>query len=198
VLKTADLVENCQPCSFKPGSDTPVYSFTFDWRSGADERTIAGIEVSAGGKTVARLPVKEMMPVGKDETVFFGPEDINFDGYQDVLLVTEKGTANANAEYWLYDLQTKSFRYLSKYPLFKVDRAHKRLTTYERGGNAGLLYEAKAYEWRNGQLTLVREEKQDAGEKPRTYRRTVRELVNGQMRVTNSRTLSAKAAAAEH
>ena len=47
------------------------------------------------GHTVQKLDVPSMTPLAKDELFFFGAQEINFDGWLDLLLMTERGSANA-------------------------------------------------------------------------------------------------------
>ena len=51
-----------------------------------------------------------MTPLAQDESFFFGGQDINFDGWLDLLLMTKQGSANTKAEYWLYNPKADRFR----------------------------------------------------------------------------------------
>ena len=82
-----------------------------------------------GGHTVQRLNVASMTPLAQDESFFFGGQEINFDGWLDLLLMTEQGSANAKAEYWVYDPAADRFRDLGEFPMFSVEAVHKRLST---------------------------------------------------------------------
>lgn len=180
-------VHDCRPCTFSPGEGFPTYSFTFDLKTSGDGRTVEAIEVtSPGSDAVQQLPVTGMDPVGKDENFFFGGVDINFDGLLDLMLVTQQGGANADAAYWLFDPKTKTFKPLGTYPTFKVDKEKRRLTTYERGGSAGLSYESREYAFLDEKLTLMREEKQRATKDPDVFLKVIRERVDGVMKVVKT------------
>ena len=180
-------VHDCRPCTFSPGAAIPPYSFTFDLKAEGKERSVQAIEaVNPGSKASQRLPVTGMVPVGEEEDFFFGGADINFDGYLDLMLITRRGTANAYAVYWLFDPKAGTFKSLGTYPVFRVDEARKVLTTYERGGAAGLIYESREFKFLDGKLTLMRDEKQDFIKPGNALRKTVRERVNGVLKITKT------------
>jgi len=185
----ADM-HDCRPCTFSPGPSTPAYSFTFDLKTEGKERSVQAIQaVNLSSKASQKLPVTGMVPVGQEENFFFGGVDVNFDGFLDLMLITRRGTANAYAAYWLFDPKTGTFKSLGTYPVFRVDQAKKQLSTYERGGSGGLVYESKVYEFANGRLALIRDEKQDALKQGNAFHKTVRERVNGVMKVTKTETV---------
>jgi hypothetical protein len=184
-------VGECRPCSFSPGGSLPAYSFTFDLKTVPEGRAVVAIAVDRDSKPVQRLPVAGMEPIGAEEQFFFGGVDLNFDGLLDLMLITRKGVANAYAEYWLFDSKTAMFTALGTYPVFRVDVQNRRLTTYERGGSAGLIYEAKEYAFLEGKLTLVRDEKQNATQQRGVFRKVVRERIGGVMKATKSETVRA-------
>src|SRR5262249_19522652 len=149
-------VRDCRPCTFSPGPAIPAYSFTFELKSEGAERSVRAIQVvNQSSKASQELPVTGMTPVGQEEDFFFGGVDINFDGFLDLMLITRRGTANAYAAYWLFDPKTGAFKPLGTYPIFRVDAAKKQLTTYERGGSGGLIYQSKEFKFVNGKLTLM-------------------------------------------
>ena len=185
-------VHDCQPCSFSPGDGFPKYSFTFDLKAVGDDRSVEAIEVAGDGATPTyRLPVSGMHPVGKDESFFFGGQDINFDGLLDLMLITQRGGANATAAYWLFDPKTKMFEWLGAYPVFTVDTEKRRLKTYIRGGSAGLIYEAREYSFLDQKLTLMREEKEQATAQADVFRKVIRERVGGVMKVVKTEKVQA-------
>jgi hypothetical protein len=130
-----------------------------------------------------------MEPVGKEEDFFFSGVDINFDGLLDLMLITRRGVANAYAAYWLFDPKTNMFTAIGTYPIFRVDTQKRRLVTYERGGSAGLTHESREYAFLDGQLTLMREEKQEATNQLGVFRRVIRERVGGVMKVIKTETV---------
>jgi hypothetical protein len=117
--------------------------------------------------------------------------DINFDGFLDLMLVTRRGIANAYATYWLFDPKTGRFEELGTYPVFRVYAQKRLLSTYERGGSAGLIRESRDYALVNGRLTLMREEKQEATSRAGVFRKVIRERVGNIMKVVKTETVRA-------
>lgn len=180
-------VKDCRPCTFSPGGDLPPYSFTFELKTTAGERVVEAIKVTRPGSEAPQiLPVTGMDPIGEDETFFFGGVDINFDGYLDLMLVIGQGGANAQAAYWLFDPETKSFKPLGTYPMFKLDKEKQQLATYSRGGYAGLSYDSRTYRFLDNKLTLIREEKQRPTPDPDVFLKVIQERVGDTMKTVKS------------
>ncbi len=143
---------------------------------------VKAIVFERGGHTVQKLDVPSMTPLAQDESFFFGGQEINFDGWLDLLLMTERGSANAEAEYWVYDPAADRFRDLGEFPMFRVDAAHKRLSTYVRNGPAGLDFERRDYAFEGNDLIVMREETQEpAPRRPGWYVHTVRRRKDGKL-----------------
>ena len=105
-------------------------------------------------------------------------------------MATRRGAANTYVDYWLFT-PSKSFTYLGNYPIFKVDAEHRRLSTYELGAHAGMIYEAKEYSFVREKITLMKSEKQEATAKTGVYRKTTRKRVRGVLRVVHSELVTA-------
>jgi hypothetical protein len=172
-----------------PGGQAPKYSATFVMKKSEDGRSVIAIDMlNLATKTTQRLPVKGMEPVDEEEEIVFGGRDINFDGYLDIQLVLRSGGANASVLYWLFNPQTGTYRELGIYPEFHVDTAKKLLSTYVRGGFAGLQYDSKQYAFIDGKLTLMRDEKQEPVGQEGNFRKVVSERRNGVMTVVTNTT----------
>jgi hypothetical protein len=185
-------VRDCRPCSFSPGTGFPTYSFTFDLKQAGNERAVAAIEIARERTTAAqRLTVAGSEPIANEEDFFFGGVDLDFDGFLDLMLITRRGIANAYAAYWLFDPKTGRFEELGAYPVFRIDAQKRLLSTYERGGSAGLIHESRDYAFVNGRLTLMREEKQDATPRAGVFRKVIRERVGNTMKVLKTETVRA-------
>lgn len=184
-------VKDCRPCKFSPGGDVSPYSFTFELKVKGSARSVEAITVTGGGSAAQTLPVTGMEPIGEADSFFFGGVDINFDGYLDLVLVLDQGGANSHAAYWIFDPEKKTFKPLGTYPTFTVDKEKQQLTTYVRGGFAGLSYDSRAYKFLHQKLTLVREEKQDPTADPDVFLKVVRERVRGAMKTVKSEKIHA-------
>jgi len=182
----SSLTENCTPCTFEIGQGLPRYAVRLSIRDLPDEqRVVDALQVSKadGSSWTQSLAVHGMMPIMKTEDFFIAAEDINFDGYNDLSFATSRGVANTYADYWLFDPPQAAFRYLGNYPLFKVDLQRRELTTYERGGDGGMVYKSKRYAIVNGAPIVVASEEQEATDVNSVYRRTVSELRDGRLTV---------------
>jgi hypothetical protein len=123
-------------------------------------------------------------PIDVSDKFSIEAEDINFDGYRDIVFDTRQGIANTYAHYWLFDPHSIGFEDLGEFPTFQIDEHTQRLSTYERNGYAGLQYERREYAYETGHLTLMRSEVQVATSKVDTFERTISTRQNGELRVT--------------
>jgi hypothetical protein len=161
------------------------------------DRVIRRIRAQKHDAKEVTLPVGEMTPVPPGERFFFGPQDLNFDGYADLMLKVDQGASNAYAVYWLFDAKNGSWVSVGRYPILQPDSGRKRLTSFERGGYGGRIYERNEYEFRGLKPVLVRSEKQTLVKAPDRFRRTVRERVKGRMRIVSQRIVSGSTAMPE-
>ena len=178
------LVESCGPCTVKIGRNLPDYAVTFTVRELPDgRRTVDALQVSRTDRagSAQSLPVHTMTPVAKGDDFFLGADDINFDGYNDLYFATSRGVANTYADYWLFDPARGTLSYLGSYPIFKVDAPTRELSTYERGGDAGMIYTSKRYAFIDGKLTVIASEEQEKTAQDGVYRKSVFQLRDGQL-----------------
>jgi len=183
---------NCNPCRFKIAETLAPYLVHFQFQSFPnDDQVIESLQVSRDDKPgwSQSLPVHNMDPTSKGEEFFIGSADINFDGYNDLFLVTRRGVANAYADYWLFAPAKEDFTYLGNYPIFTVDSSKRQLSTYERGGHGGLIYQANHYRFINGVLTPTASEKQEATDRQGLYRKSVYQYKDGKLRLIKKETI---------
>jgi hypothetical protein len=189
VLTEPSPVADCRPCEID-GGKAGRWTATFDTVEADGERVIRSIRLRKGNAKELVLAVNDMTPVPKGETFFFGPVDINFDGCQDLMVLVNEGVANEYAEYWVFDGKRSTWVPAGRYPVFKVDGENKRLSTFERGGYGGRIYERNEFTSEGLKPVLVRSEKQTLLRAPDQFRRIVSERINGRMRVVRQRTVS--------
>jgi hypothetical protein len=67
--------------------------------------------------------------------------------------------------------------------MFTVDSSKRQLSTYERGGHGGLIYQANHYRFINGVLTATASEKQEATDRQGLYRKSIHQFKNGKLRL---------------
>jgi hypothetical protein len=158
-----------------------------------DRRVIEALQVSrddAPGWTQS-LPVHDMTSVRQNDEFFIATADINFDGYNDLLLATSRGVANTYADYWLFVPSTKEFSYLGNYPIFAVNSDKRLLSTFERGGDGGMIYQANQYRFVDGTLTLVESEKQERTNREGVYRKSLSRFKDGKLHLVKMELIKA-------
>ncbi len=186
---TAGPVEDCQPCLFQVAAGLSDYALVFQTHTLAGgERVVDAIVVQRAGQEVQRLSVPAMEPVPPGGTFFFDAPDINFDGYNDLALAVAQGVANTYAMYWLFDPVRGRFTALGRYPWFTMDTTRKRLATYERGGDGGLIYTATEYAFSNNVLIVLRRERQERHPQG-GYRKITEERRSGRLQVVQTQTV---------
>lgn len=179
-------VAGCDPCTFRIAPDAPPFTFRFVMRSeSGGSRTISAIVAGRPDRTTwsQSLAAQEMPTVAAGDSLFLGAEDIDFDGNNDVFLLTSRGVANAYAAYWVYRPAADTFAYVGNYPVFRRNTTLRRLSTYERGGDAGREYETRQYAFAGDTITLLEVETQEATGQDGAYRRTISRLEGGALRV---------------
>jgi hypothetical protein len=125
------------------------------------------------------LNVPEMYPIPKAaNNSYFIAEDLNFDGYLDIGLLTNLAMVNSTSYYWVFNIQTRKYEALGEYQTLRLIPAKKELWTYNRGGNAGLLWSAARYKYLNGKLIAVETQQQDFDENNNRYIRTTSKRTN--------------------
>jgi hypothetical protein len=182
-LRTA---AECAPCSFAPSSGSAPLTLRFE-----STESQAQLSIAARNTTIQRLDVT-VEPGDDVEEFKVGIADINFDGAQDLYLITSAGAANAYASYWLFQPTQQRFESIGAFPVFSIVPARRVLTTYERQGHAGRLYESCEYQIENGRPVLWKRERQ-VEKSPGTYEKTIAIRRGGQLEVTErKRVASAK------
>lgn len=97
----------------------------------------------------------------------FRLDDFNFDGYQDLALVSISAMANEWSNIYIYNPSAKKYKFnelLSGYPSLRTDITHNQIYYYNRGGFAGAWYESGTLAWVNQQVYLIRTEEQTSAE----------------------------------
>jgi hypothetical protein len=136
------------------------------------------------------LSVNDMEPIKKDKDFFIGTADINSDGFNDLYLVTNNGVANAYADYWIYDPVGKDFIYVGNFPVLSIDTPKRLLSSYERGGNGGMIYESKRYQFIDGKLEIIEVEKQEASQAYGIYLKQIFRRKGGRLILINSQNVT--------
>jgi hypothetical protein len=128
----------------------------------------------------------EPPPRGED---WFRAVDFNFDGYQDVYVLTNWGaTGNNQGCIWLYNSATSRFDYSPEFSglgTFTLDRPNKTIITWSNGGMAGGVHSADKYKVVNNRPVLVYSERQDWDQDKKQFHCIVSELRGTTMATTH-------------
>lgn len=144
---------------FKIAPDLPEFTFKVvpevlnPDSDGNPQSTIQDVQVFRGASTELLQSLQgceweEMEPPYKNSD-WFRVEDVNFDGYADVFILTNWGaTGNEFGCIWLYNPKTGRFEFskeFSELGTFVLDPATKTITTHANGGAAGTVFNAAKY-----------------------------------------------------
>lgn len=159
---------------FEIGPKLPLFTFKIipnvqDDQSGYPQSIVQAIEVFKGDSD---QPLQRLTGCDFDEMEppsrlydWFHTDDVNFDGYQDIYLMTYWGaTGNYGGCIWLYNSTTGRFDYsneFSQLSQYWLDPASKTIRTFSKGGMAGMVYTASQYKVENNKPVLIWSETQD-------------------------------------
>jgi hypothetical protein len=128
----------------------------------------------------------EAPPRGEE---WFRAVDFNFDGYQDIYVLTNWGaTGNNQGCIWLYNPTTRQFDYSHEFSdlgTFTLDPANKKIITQSNGGMAGRVHSARKYKVENNRPVLIYDERQDWDMDKKQFHCIVKELRGNQMATTH-------------
>ena len=176
-------VLDCQPCRLDVTADV-VLGLRFQREVLPDgTQALRGVTVSdTSGRALQVLSIEDMDPIESGGSFMIQAQDLDFDGYRDLMLLTRRGGANAYALYWRYDPAPGRLVALGEHAVLAVDPGRRRLSSYERGGHAGRIYAAREYVLRGGELIVTAEEVQRFEPDANVYRRVRRERADGELR----------------
>jgi hypothetical protein len=153
----------------KIGKSLPNFKFQMMWHGD----TLKAIEVTRLGTPNARpiqsltVPASSLtLDAAKTRDDFLNVEDLNFDGFKDLKLLSSWGDYGGTELYdvWLFDRATSRF---VSYPEFSqivapiIDAPTKQILSYGCGRALCDEHDFRSYGYLAGKLTLLREEQQD-------------------------------------
>ncbi len=174
---TADLA-NGASFTFNIAPDLPPFTFKLipDPRKsdqyGNFQSTVDDIEVFRGDSdqpfqhlTGCGFTDMEPPPRLDTDSPWFRTEDINFDGYKDIFLLTNWGaTGNQYGCEWLYNPGDGRFDYSKEFSALSrhwLDRSTKTIVTFGTGGMAGAVHIGERYQVDDNLPVLIYSEHQD-------------------------------------
>ncbi len=136
---------------------------------GNPQTTIEDIQVFRGNSSRPLQSLEgcewEGMEAPPRDSEWVRMEDMNFDGYKDIYVLTNWGaTGNESGCVWLYDPGTGRFDYskeFSKLATYSLDPTTKTIITQDNGGRAGMVFRATKYAVKNNRPVPIIEVAQD-------------------------------------
>jgi hypothetical protein len=194
-LDTNNLIEDLSEGAsfrFEIAPKLPLFTFKIipdarDDENGFPQSTVLGIEVLKGDspqplQSLAGCNFSETEPPPRGTSEWFHTDDINFDGFQDLYLMTDWGaTGNQNGCIWLYNPAIEMFEYskaLSALSRYWLDPASKTIRTFERAGMAGQIYTANKYKLDGNQPVFIWSENQGWDDNKKQFHCVVEERRN--------------------
>jgi hypothetical protein len=176
-LDTNSLIEDLSAGAtfrFEIAPKLPLFTFKIisevrDDQDRFPQSTVLGVEVFKGdsAQPLQRLAGCDFgeMEAPRRQVDWFRTDDINFDGYQDIYLMTNWGaTGNQYGCIWLYNPATEKFDYskaLSQLSRYWLDPSSKTIRTFDKFGMAGDAHTANRYKIVGNKPVLIWSEHQD-------------------------------------
>jgi hypothetical protein len=191
---TADLAQGGS-FTFKIGPNLPDFIFkVIPDHVGPDERgntyaIVRDIEVFHGDSKQSSQHLtgcnwSDMEPPSEGAD-WLSVEDINFDGYKDIYVMTWWGaTGNQGGCWWLYNPATEHFEFSKEFSELSVRRINpdeKTILTFSVGGQAGIVHDAERYRVENNKPVLIWHENQNLDLNRKEFHCVVQELRGGKM-----------------
>ncbi len=181
-------------CHYRISHDLPLFTFHF---VGKPDNSLGQLEIIEEPSTTIVQTIEQFTDWGMVSSVseleenLLTPVDANFDGYQDLQILSNcGGTGNCSYDFFLYDPVTNKFvhnEFLSnnlRSPEF--DAKKKQITTHSNGSAAD--WENDTYQYEDGRYTLIHQEISAWDRKAETVTVNRYELRNGKMELVDSET----------
>lgn len=121
------------------------------------------------------------------ETPYITYEDVNFDGWDDIVIMTISGATNAWFKFFVYDVEQDAYVYVHQYGddagLINYETYPEYGLIGSRGsnGNAGLLHVWNLYRWEGTNLKLIRSAVSDEWAEDVFEGQTYTSIIHGDM-----------------
>lgn len=178
-------------CHYRISPDLPLFTFHF---AGKSDNSLGDLEITKepGSTIVQTIEAGDwgmVTSASELEDNLLTPGDANFDGYEDLQIMSNCGaTGNCAYYFYIYDPSTKQFvhnEFLSNNlcsPEFHEDT--KQITTHSNGSVSD--WENDTYQYADGHYTLIRQEISAWDRKTEKVTVNTYELRNGKMELVNS------------
>ncbi|MGP0017015.1 MAG: XAC2610-related protein [Candidatus Sulfotelmatobacter sp.] len=178
-------------CTFRIHPKLPLFTFHL---AGREDNTFGNLDITSGAspeviQTIENSTDPNAIAPAKAESAITAV-DANFDGYQDLQLLSFCSAKTCSYNFYLYDPKVNRFvldKFLSGLSSPAFDPAKKQvsqgwlLSAYEGG--------SETYQYENdGQYTLIRKEATTWDRDAHTITQSTYELRNGQMELVDTKT----------
>ncbi len=178
-------------CTFRIDPKRPLFTFHFPGRA---DNTFGNLEITAGAggeviQTIENTTDPNGIAPAKAQGVL-SVVDANFDGYQDLQLLSACGAKTCSYNFYLYDPKINRFvleKFLSGFSSPSFDPAKKQVSQgwlLSAGDSAGETYQYED----GGRYTLIRREVSTWDREKNTVTTETYELRNGKMELVDSKT----------
>ncbi|WP_027328254.1 XAC2610-related protein [Marinimicrobium agarilyticum] len=114
-----------------------------------DERPLTAIDIEIDGAK-QELPLSAGVTIIEGDKGYVEFQDINFDGHRDLAITTSFGVANLYLDYWVFEADKNSFRYIGNFPELRPVPENKTLTSHVKLNAAS--YERQDWLWEDNEL----------------------------------------------
>jgi hypothetical protein len=180
-------------CHFRISPDLPLFTFHF---LGKPDNTLGDIEITEEPSTTILQTIEGsdwgmVSSESELEKNLLTPVDANFDGYNDLQILSNCGaTGNCAYDFFLYDPVTNTFvhnEFLSNNLCSpEIDATKKQITTHSNGSASD--WQNDTYQYEDGHYTLVRQEISSRDDKTEKVTVNTYERRDGKMELIDSET----------
>lgn len=173
-------------CNFIISPKLPPYTFRLiinpDTSALGAVNAVSRIEVGRADKPKVVQIIRRFEECEPFQPDFFSCEDLNFDGYKDILLEYSDGSGGGSYNVWLFNPKTGRFDYnkeISQLTDPTPDSASRTLTSYyEDGACCGTV---SKYRFHHGKLDPISEEETIRGDEPNRLVQTTKLFGHGKV-----------------
>jgi hypothetical protein len=130
----------------------------------SDQTTTDSVKVRLSSGNDVEIPV-----YSKDDVHSADIADINFDGYEDVMITQQAGAYNESTSLYVYDQKTDTFGPYLTFPSntetglasVQFDSQKRKLTSFFKGRGVGDIYNLETYTFISGKWQLLSVENRD-------------------------------------
>lgn len=125
---------------------------------------LVSVEIYSRGKLHQKVNFDTVSLLNEAEAFFSVDQDVNFDGYNDLEIVSVKGNYFSKSSFWLYDHEDKKYIHTGELDeIFnpEIDAVHQLIySSYHIGPSD---HYSEVYKWKNKKLVLMNRQAMESG-----------------------------------